>query len=57
MDHRKNQRGSKKYLKENENENTTIQTLWDRAKEVLRGNSITIPSYPKKQKKKKKNSK
>ena len=27
----------KKYMEANENENTTVQTLWDAAKTVLRG--------------------
>ena len=35
----------KKYMETNENENTTIQTLWDAAKAVLRG----IQAYLKKQ--------
>ena len=39
----------KKYLKTNDNENTTIQNLWDAAKAVLRGKFITIQSYLKKQ--------
>ena len=30
----------KKYLETNENENTTIQNLWDAAKAVLRGKFI-----------------
>ena len=32
----------KKYLQTNDNENTTIQNLWDAAKEVLRGKFIAI---------------
>ena len=36
------QRGSKKYLETNDNENTTIQNLSDAAKEVLRGTIIAI---------------
>ena len=32
----------KKYLEINDNENTTIQNLWDAAKAVLRGKFITI---------------
>ena len=32
----------KKYLEINDNENTTIQNLWDTAKAVLRGKFITI---------------
>ena len=36
MDHRRNQRGNKKYIESNENKNTTIQNLWDAAKAVLK---------------------
>ena len=32
----------KKYLETNDNETTTIQNLWDRAKAVLRGKFIAI---------------
>ena len=39
----------KKYLEKNHNENTTTQNLWDAAKAVLRGKSIVIQSYLKKQ--------
>ena len=35
----------KKYLETNENENMTIQNLWDAAKAVLRGKFIPIQSY------------
>ena len=38
----------KKYLEENDNENTMIQNLWDAAKPVLRGKFIAIQSYLKK---------
>ena len=41
----------KKYLETNDNENTTIQNLWDSAKAVLRGKFITIQAYLKKQEK------
>ena len=41
----------KKYLEINDNENTTIQNLWDAAKAVLRGKFIAIQSYLKKQEK------
>ena len=41
----------KKYLETNDNENKTIQNLWDAAKEVLRGKYIAIKSYLKKQEK------
>ena len=34
----------KKYLQTNDNENTTIQNLWDAAKAVLRGKFIPIKS-------------
>ena len=36
----------------NENENTTIQNLWDTIKAVLRGKFIAIQAYLKKQQKK-----
>ena len=39
----------KKYLETNDNKNTAIQNLWDAAKAVLRGKSIAIKSYLKKQ--------
>ena len=32
----------KRFMETNENEDTTIQNLWDTAKTVLRGNYITI---------------
>ena len=35
----------KKLLKTNENENTTIQNLWDTAKAALRGSFIVIQAY------------
>ena len=38
-----------KYLETNDNENTTIQNLWDAAKAVLRGKFIAIQAYLKKQ--------
>ena len=41
----------KKFLETNDNENTTIQNLWDAAKAVLRGKFIAIKSYFKKQEK------
>ena len=41
----------KKYLETNDNENTTIQNLWDAAKAILRGKFIAIQSYLKKQEK------
>ena len=51
MDHWINQRGNKKYLETNDNENTITQNLWDAAKAVLRGKFIAIQSYSKKQEK------
>ena len=39
------------YLETNDNENTTIQNLWDAAKAVLRGKFIAIRSFLKKQEK------
>ena len=41
----------KKYMETNENENTTIQTLWDAPKAVVRGKYIAIQAYLKKQEK------
>ena len=38
----------KKYLETNDNENMTLQNLWDAAKAVLRGKFIAIQSYLKK---------
>ena len=35
----------KKFLETNENEYTTVQNPWDRAKAVLRGNFIAIQAY------------
>ena len=41
----------KKYIKTNENENTTTQNLWDTVKAVLRGKFTEIQAYLKKQEK------
>ena len=41
----------KKYFETNDNENTTIQNLWDAAKAVLRGKFIAIQAFLKKQEK------
>ena len=46
---------TKKYLETNDNENTTIQNLWDAAKAVLRGNFIAVQAHLKKQQKSQKN--
>ena len=51
MGHWRNQREIKKYLETNENENTTIQNLWDAAKAVLRGKFVAVQSYLRKQEK------
>ena len=40
-----------KYMEANENENTTVQNLWNTAKAVLRGKYIAIQAYIKKQEK------
>ena len=39
----------KKFMETNENENTTVQNLWDTAKAVLRGKYIAIQAFLKKQ--------
>ena len=39
----------KEYFKTNENENTTIQSLWDTAKEVVRENLIAVQACLRKQ--------
>ena len=41
----------KRYLEINENEDTTIQNLWDTAKAILRGKFIALPAYLKNKKK------
>ena len=38
----------KKFMETNENENTTVQNLWDTAKAVLRGKYIAIQAFLKK---------
>ena len=40
-----------KYLETKDNENTTIQNLWDAGKAVLRGKFIVIQAFIKKQEK------
>ena len=40
---------NKRYLEPNENENTTIQNLWDTGKANLRGKFIALQAYLKKQ--------
>ena len=37
------------FIEMNENENTTAQNLWDTVKAVLRGKSVAIEAYLKKQ--------
>ena len=41
----------KKYLKTNDNEDTTIQKVWDAAKAVLRGKFIAVYAFFKKEEK------
>ena len=41
----------KRYLDTNENEDTTIQDLWDTGKAILRGKFIALQAYLKKQRK------
>ena len=41
----------KKYLKTNDNEDTSTQNLWDNAKAVLRGKFIAIQAFLKKEEK------
>ena len=41
----------KRFLEKNDNENMMTQSLWDSAKEVLRGKFTAIQSYLKKQEK------
>ena len=41
----------KKYLKRNNNKNTTIQNLWDATKEILRGNFIATQVFFQKEEK------
>ena len=38
----------KRFMETDENEETAIKNLWDRAKAVLRGKYITIPVFLKK---------
>jgi hypothetical protein len=38
----------KSFLEVNENENTTYQNLWDKAKDVLKGKFIAMSAYIKK---------
>jgi len=46
----KKSKGKKKYIKTNENGNTTIQNLWDAPKATLTGKFLVIQVYQKKQK-------
>ena len=41
----------KKYLEANDNEDTTLQNLWDAAKAVLRGKFIAVQVHLRKQEK------
>ena len=42
---------SKKYLEANDNEETTLQNLWDAAKAMLRGKFTAIQAHLRKQEK------
>ena len=44
----------KRYFGTNENEDTTIQNLWDTGKPILRGKFIALQAYLKKEEKKEK---
>ena len=48
---RKSRRKLKKYLKTNDNEDTTIQNLWHATKEVLRRKFIAIQTFLRKEEK------
>ena len=49
--YRRNKKRNQNMQETNENENTTIQNLWDTVKAVLRGKFIAIQTYLKKQEK------
>ena len=51
MDQARNQRAVEKYMETNENENITVQNLWDAAKAVPRGKLIAIQANLEKQEK------
>ena len=46
---RKLKKNFKKFMETNENENTTVQNVWDATKVVLKGKYITIQAFLKKQ--------
>ena len=50
---RQKQKTKKKNLETNDNEDTTSQNLWDATKAVLRGKSIAIQAFFKKEEKSK----
>ena len=49
--HWRNQTGNLKKSRNNENESTIVQNVWDAAKTILRGTFITVQSYIKKKEK------
>ena len=51
VDQPENQRFKKKYMEANENENMTVQNLWDEAKVVLGGKYIAMQAILKTQEK------
>ena len=51
INHKRNKKEIKICIETHENENTTIQNLWDTVKAVLRGRFIAIQGYIKKQEK------
>ena len=48
---RKSRKKLKEYLETNDNEDTTVQNLWDAAKAVLRGKFIATQAFLKKEEK------
>ena len=48
---RKSKRTLKNYHEANDNENTTVQNLWDATKAVLRGKFIVVQAFLKKRRK------
>ena len=51
MGHKEIKREIKKYVKTNDNENTTTKNLWEGTKPVFRGKFIVIQAFLKKEEK------